>query len=286
MPSVFIFKTLQGKCALLQGILKKGEKMKNVLSLVFAAVFCFSGASAVSAPDTLPLTVAHRGAPDFAPENTLAGFEIAQAQGVQAVECDLHLTADGKLAVLHDERAGRVWSADIAPAESTLAELQALRPSAGFRAAFPRAVNERIPAFCDVVECLRSDMRIFAELKTAGRAAADALIAEIRRLKIEERTTVISFSRETVDYLCGQGIDCAWLVSCERGADVLALDIPAGAALDVNMGALTAQTVQILHGRGITVYCWAAVGKADYEAMAAMGVDGVTADNFEFLKKR
>ena len=66
-----------------------------------------------------PLWVAHRGAGKLAPENTLAAFRAGAAHGYRAFECDVKLSADGVLFLLHDatlEQIGRascrerVWS--------------------------------------------------------------------------------------------------------------------------------------------------------------------------------
>lgn len=49
------------------------------------------------------LIVAHRGASEDAPENTLPAFELAWEQGADAIEGDFHLTADGHVICLHDK---------------------------------------------------------------------------------------------------------------------------------------------------------------------------------------
>jgi glycerophosphoryl diester phosphodiesterase len=46
--------------------------------------------------------IAHRGASGYAPENTLSAFELAIAQGADALELDVRLTADGVPVVIHD----------------------------------------------------------------------------------------------------------------------------------------------------------------------------------------
>ena len=49
------------------------------------------------APGSPVLSVGHRGARGHAPENTLASFNLAVEMGVQAVETDVHFTADGEI---------------------------------------------------------------------------------------------------------------------------------------------------------------------------------------------
>lgn len=55
-----------------------------------------------------PLVFAHRGISSLYPENTLASFIAAKDAGVHGIELDVHLTKDGKLAVIHDDTTARV----------------------------------------------------------------------------------------------------------------------------------------------------------------------------------
>ncbi|MDD4797256.1 MAG: glycerophosphodiester phosphodiesterase family protein, partial [Eubacteriales bacterium] len=50
---------------------------------------------------------AHRGVSSKAPENTMPAFELAVQHGVYGIELDVHLTRDGRLAVIHDETTRR-----------------------------------------------------------------------------------------------------------------------------------------------------------------------------------
>ncbi len=49
-----------------------------------------------------PLVIAHRGNSSAAPENTLASFESAISLGATLVECDVQMSADGHIVVIHD----------------------------------------------------------------------------------------------------------------------------------------------------------------------------------------
>ena len=44
-----------------------------------------------------PLIIAHRGASNLAPENTLASFRLAKELGADGVECDVQLTTSWSL---------------------------------------------------------------------------------------------------------------------------------------------------------------------------------------------
>jgi glycerophosphoryl diester phosphodiesterase len=55
----------------------------------------------------LPRWIAHRGAGKLAPENTLAAFRVGASHGYRAFECDVKLSADGELFLLHDSTLER-----------------------------------------------------------------------------------------------------------------------------------------------------------------------------------
>jgi glycerophosphoryl diester phosphodiesterase len=70
--------------------------------------------------------VAHRGASEEAPEHTLAAYEKAIADGADALECDVRLTADGHLVCVHDRRVNRTSNGRGAVSALELADLATL----------------------------------------------------------------------------------------------------------------------------------------------------------------
>ena len=54
------------------------------------------------------MVIAHRGASSYAPENTLAAFDLALEMGARHLELDVELTSDGHVVVIHDE-CDRSW---------------------------------------------------------------------------------------------------------------------------------------------------------------------------------
>ena len=64
-------------------------------------------------PMTTPVKiVAHRGASQEAPENTLAAIRMGWAQRADAVEIDVHLTRDGEVVAIHDPTLLRTTGKD------------------------------------------------------------------------------------------------------------------------------------------------------------------------------
>jgi glycerophosphoryl diester phosphodiesterase len=129
----------------------------------------------------MTLVIAHRGASAYAPENTLAAFDLARRQGADMVELDVQPTADGALAIFHDDTTER-WDGRQRPvAQCTLAELQALDIG-----------GERVPTLEEVLDfCRASGVALNVELKTAGVGARCAAL--LRQFGLVDQTLVSSF---------------------------------------------------------------------------------------------
>ena len=140
------------------------------------------------------LVIGHRGAAAHAPENTMPSFERAAAAGVDALELDVHLTADGQVVVIHDPTLERTTSGAGAVAAMTLAQIRAADAGARFTrdgTGFPfRAQGVHVPTLDDVLARF-STMPLLIEVKTA--AASDALRRTLDRHRAADRCVIGSF---------------------------------------------------------------------------------------------
>ncbi len=73
-----------------------------------------------------PIIFAHRGASAYAPENTLAAFNLAVAQSADGIELDAKLSADGSAVVIHDATVDRTTNGRGKVKDLPLAELRSL----------------------------------------------------------------------------------------------------------------------------------------------------------------
>ena len=106
---------------------------------------------------------AHRGASAYAPENTLPAFQLAEEQGADGIELDVHLTKDGELVVIHDEKLDRTTNGIGLVRDYTLAELKRFCADNGM----PGYADVRIPTLREVLEQVKPGrMLVNIELKT------------------------------------------------------------------------------------------------------------------------
>ncbi len=108
---------------------------------------------------------AHRGLHDKEhgiPENSLAAFRLAAEHGYGA-ELDVHLTRDGRLAVIHDDSLLRTAGADVKASQLTAAQLGKYRLE---------STDEKIPFLEEVLPLFQGKTPLIVELKVEGNAAA------------------------------------------------------------------------------------------------------------------
>ena len=109
--------------------------------------------------------MAHRGNNVVFPENSMAAFRSAVELGADGIECDLHLTKDGELVIIHDETLDRTSDRSGVIAEMTLEEVKAarlLQPNGAVS-------EERIPTLFELIYYLNGkefDGLLNLELKT------------------------------------------------------------------------------------------------------------------------
>lgn len=126
-----------------------------------------------------PYVMAHRGASDLAPENTVGAFRMALDAGADILETDLWFTADDHIVCHHDATAQRMTGDPRRIDAMTLAEVQALRVRSPFDERFPA---ERIPTLDDLLALTPPDIVLALELKDprfAEPARARRLAAQV-----------------------------------------------------------------------------------------------------------
>jgi glycerophosphoryl diester phosphodiesterase len=109
-----------------------------------------------------PLIIGHRGASFDAPENTLAAFHLAFAQGADGIEADFRLSGDGEIVCIHDATTGRTAGTNWRVAANSLDQLRRLDLGAWKGRQWQ---GERLPTLAEVLAILPAGKKFFIELK-------------------------------------------------------------------------------------------------------------------------
>jgi len=123
----------------------------------------------------LPKVVGHRGAAGHAPENTLAGLRAAHELGIEWVEFDVMLTAEGTPVLFHDETLDRTTDGTGRLADRRWEDLRGLDAGSWFGPAFK---GQRVPSLHEALALLgRTGMGANVELKPSeGQDATTGVI--------------------------------------------------------------------------------------------------------------
>ena len=233
------------------------------------------------------IRIAHRGASGSAPENTIAAFKKAIEIGVDAVELDLHGTADGEVVVIHDASLDRTTNQSGRVNQTTLETVQRADAGGWFASEF---VGEPVPTLVEALECIAK--KAIAVLEIKDPLIAEAVVAGIRETQTQELTVIISFHTpvlETVRSLEPR-IPTGWLVGNHGNpASPVQLCQQLGQLgsnlLNVNHQLITAEFAYEVQRRGIALWCWTVDDIARMREMKAFGVQGITSNYPEHFAK-
>lgn len=143
--------------------------------------------------------IAHRAGAGIAPENSLAAVDKALGLGVDAIEVDVHLTADGELVVCHDDDIGRTTNGEGRIGDMTLEQIRAYRivDTKG------NVTVEPLPTLGDILWRVNGRCRVLVEAKRTKDTEniAKAIINEVALYQAAEWVTVQSFDADILAHI-------------------------------------------------------------------------------------
>jgi glycerophosphoryl diester phosphodiesterase len=212
------------------------------------------------------LKIGHRGAKALEVENTLESFKKAVQLGVNAIELDVRLSADGELVVSHDENLKKVYGKNINIGDVTLNELKDL-------------TGERMVTLKEALEVFKGSVeKVLIELKEPGyeKKVLDVLVKE----RLKGKAIIVSFHEEALTVV--READ----KKIETGLIYARYKKPAEAALKLNAQYLLplyrfvhTKDVEKAHEKGLKMLVWTINRKEEAEAYIAKGVDGIATDD-------
>jgi glycerophosphoryl diester phosphodiesterase len=153
------------------------------------------------------LIIAHRGASAYAPENSLAAFNLALSEGAEGIEFDVRLAADGVPVVFHDESLERIGGQKTRVGEMNSEQLSEVNIGTWFNRRFPEQAmpaysNERIPSLTESIDLLSGfGGRIYIELKCSKndvRQLVRAVANILRNSNLTKQVIIKSFTLSAI----------------------------------------------------------------------------------------
>jgi glycerophosphoryl diester phosphodiesterase len=241
-----------------------------------------------------PLSVAHRGHSIAYPENTLEAYSKAIELGVEMIECDVNITRDGKLVMMHDPTLDRTTTGTGKVSASTWDEIQQLDASGKFNEEF---AGVKVPSTEETL-LLYKEASIFSCIEVKGADADESnrialgLVELFVKHQMLESAFLSSYHHEVLKLAMSKCPEL--LLAPERLPD----DAPANPSealrqaqsfnapvLQHQYTVLTEDAVRLLHENEIAVWAWSTTGEPSIIYSIDLGADALMGDDVELMIK-
>jgi glycerophosphoryl diester phosphodiesterase len=234
-----------------------------------------------------PMIIAHRGASQDAPENTLASVNLAWEKGADGVEVDVHLSKDNRIMVIHDGDTKRTTGDNMVIRESMSSALRSLDASYGM----DQFRGERIPFLEEVMATVPDSKVLFIEIKT-DTVIIPYLVEVLASSPDKSRLVVISFDFDVCAMMKKEipAIPIFWLHYTLSGSyKTKWISRAADAGLDglnFRHTGISKDYVEAVHRSGMKMFTWTVDDPEDAARLIEFGIDGITSNRPAWLREQ
>jgi glycerophosphoryl diester phosphodiesterase len=234
-----------------------------------------------------PLVIGHRGASADAPENTIAAFELALAQGADGIELDVHLSSDEQPVVIHDFTLERTTDGAGPVSERSVRELKRL-DAGGWRER--RFRGQRLQTLQEVLERFRDRARFWIELK-AGSALypgiEERVVSMIEIYDVVDRVLVQSFDHGAIARVRAlNGEVPVGMLVAQAPLERDLLRRGAASAICPSAHVITGELLEEIRRAELACYVWTVNEPAQMDRLVEWGVSGIITDRPGLLRAR
>ena len=263
------------------------------LSLLFSPISQAFAAEPTTGERKQVDNIAHRGATGYAPENTVAGFDLAVDMKADYIEIDVQRSKDGELVVIHDTSVDRTTDGTGKVGDLTFDYLRSLDAGSWKGEQF---AGEPIPTFEEILDRYHGKVGILIELKAPElypgieKQVADALIERNLDKPQNEKIIIQSFnfeSMKTMDQLL-PNVPIGVLTSNRADTTAEALQEFSAYAdwFNPSYGIVTEELVNQVHSLGMQIGSWTVRSQEAADFLFEMDVDAIITDYPDYVDPR
>ncbi len=242
-----------------------------------------------------PWCIAHRGARDEAPENTLSAFLRALAYPVDGIEFDVQMSSDGTLVLFHDRTVHKVGGGRRRVADMTVDALEKIDWGRWYH---PQFSGEPLMTFENALSLLDRCPRMLIEIKShpseqdSGHAyrLTQRVIETIARPDIKRfhnRIAILSFDPKVLATAYQRAPQLRYVLNLPLDTDEIVEDQVAHLwAVGVKISKLTAKLVQSARRSKLRVFTYTCNGPRQVAKAQRLGVDAIISDRPRWLIER
>ncbi len=245
-----------------------------VIGLLFAVAMGWSLAANLRVTDDVSI-IAHRGASNEAPENTMAAIQQAIKDEADWVEIDVQETVDDHVIVFHDSDFMKLAKNPLKIWDATLADVEAIDIGSWFD---PKFSDQRAPTLRDVLKACKGKIRVLIELKYYGHDVdLENRVAQIVEEEgMVDQIELMSLKLEAVTKM--KKLRPTWRVGLLMSVATGNLKASEADFLAINGAFVDRDLIKKAHQRQQDVLVWTVNDAASMSTMIGMGVDGLITD--------
>jgi glycerophosphoryl diester phosphodiesterase len=216
------------------------------------------------------LIVGHRGAANVKPENTLSSFRAGVEAGADLLECDVHLSADDQLVIMHDASIDRTAAEESPLRTGQIADLTREQLDT---VVLPE--GESVPSLDQVLEVASTGSTpIYVEVKAEAAAEGAEALDSSPAWIISFKADALRAARRTaphipISYIAHESDEEFWATAKELGAE----------AVSLRHQHIDEEIVRRADEEGVLLNAWTLNEEEPLQRMLDLGVDTITTDD-------
>lgn len=281
---------------------------KNRIFTYLLLLLLLSGCSSKLDPSSSTLDsfilVGHRGASAFAPEHTIASYELSKKLGVDYIEIDIQMTKDGTLVAMHDDTVDRTTNGSGPVKSYLLKDLKKLNASKGFNETNPNNKDAAhaflsVPTLEEIFNHFGQDINYYIEIKSSKKypKMEEELVKLLRKHQLlgknngMPQTIIQSFSNNSLKKIhkLEPSIPLIQLLSYREPAKITEKDIKHwkkyATGIAPNYEMIDEAFINKAKKNGLLVHPYTVNSKEEFEQLLDWGITGVFTDYTSLLSE-
>ena len=261
-------------------------------SLLFLILFPISEFNIICKNTVTPhniTIIAHRGASNLAPENTLSAIKEAIKQKTRFIEIDVHLTKDNIPVVIHDYSIDRTTNGSGEIREKNYEELLQYDAGSWFDEKYK---NEKIPTLEQIIKMVNGRANLIVEIKGSLNKYPE-IVKQVNRIISENNATswctIHTFNNDILKEFANinpqiklQKLVIFYIPYLNfyfdtaphfNGSILNKIE-----AINIYYRFINSCVVNFFHSKGIKVNAWTVNNISQIKKLKSLGVDGIITD--------
>ena len=219
--------------------------------------------------------IAHRGASEYEPENTLKSFKKAIDLGAELIEFDVRLSKDNSLVIMHDKTVDRTTNGSGIVREMTLSQLKELDAGEG----------EKIPTFEEALKLIKGKAKPVVEIKEIN--TEDEILDLLDKHNLIKDAFIVSFKKKVLKKVRSINKNIKTCLIKILPIGIVTDTIECGAnAVAINNRLANKYFINKAHSNDLYIFAWTENNTERCKKLAQMGLDGVVTNRPDILNPK